>query len=367
MARATRFEVPHTFILQQAAWLYERHLSHVRAQMKKVQSPATVAGTTSSNTTIGGVPMKRLGSGGSRGPSALSIRSNVDSLKNDHSMPGTPKAANAPALSRSPSTATVTQSKVQGQVPPTSPRPAHRSFRSAFPPSRKASPAVPTQIPASAPQPDSPASHSAAEMSSSSSSSDEEPNNLIRRSQIFKRPPRFTQRKTPLGPLEDASENDQDEDDSSNSDLPFANPDSTPFSALPPRANDPLSKPMSPAARTFDTRQAARSPPTDIRAHRQALGSISGIDSSASSASSVAPARHANIPSSSSPMSPRHRAELARLNHKRNTVSSPGSKGKGKETGSDGTPSMGSSFSDLDGESPPPFFVPLTSVCVRVT
>jgi hypothetical protein len=36
VSRAGEFNVPPTFLLQQAAWLYERHLDHVRAQMKKV-------------------------------------------------------------------------------------------------------------------------------------------------------------------------------------------------------------------------------------------------------------------------------------------------------------------------------------------
>ena len=35
-ARATDFEVTLPFILQQAAWLYERQLAQVRAQMRKV-------------------------------------------------------------------------------------------------------------------------------------------------------------------------------------------------------------------------------------------------------------------------------------------------------------------------------------------
>lgn len=72
-------------------------------------------------------------------------------------------------------------------------------------------------------------------------------------------------------------------------------------------------------------------------------------------------------------MSPRHRAELARLNpHKRGisftSVSSVGSaagpssqggpssgKGKESEKSDGGTPSMGSSFSDLDGKKSPRF------------
>ena len=65
---ATRFQVPSAFLLQQAAWIYERHLDHVRTQMKKVGN-ANAPGTASfgsAHTTIGGVPMQRGGSGGSR-------------------------------------------------------------------------------------------------------------------------------------------------------------------------------------------------------------------------------------------------------------------------------------------------------------
>ena len=55
-------------MLQQAAWLYERHLSHVRAQMKKVGSSNTTnSGSGSAHAAVGGVPMKRLGSGGAGG------------------------------------------------------------------------------------------------------------------------------------------------------------------------------------------------------------------------------------------------------------------------------------------------------------
>jgi hypothetical protein len=69
------FHVPPTFLLQQAAWLYERHLDHVRAQMKKVggsTAPATFS-LENTHTTVGGVSMKRLGSGGSGGSSMVSL------------------------------------------------------------------------------------------------------------------------------------------------------------------------------------------------------------------------------------------------------------------------------------------------------
>ena len=69
--RADKFQVPPTFLLQQAAWLYERHLDHVRNQMKKVSisnanpSPSPTGGSTLA--AVGGVAMRRGGSSGSGG------------------------------------------------------------------------------------------------------------------------------------------------------------------------------------------------------------------------------------------------------------------------------------------------------------
>jgi hypothetical protein len=68
--RATKFQVPPTFLLQQAAWLYERHLDHVRNQMKKVSGsnvPTISTSTGSPLATTGGIPMRRTGSAGSGG------------------------------------------------------------------------------------------------------------------------------------------------------------------------------------------------------------------------------------------------------------------------------------------------------------
>jgi hypothetical protein len=74
MGRATKFQVSPTFLLQQAAWLYERHLDHVRNQMKKVTgSDAAAAFSTtggSTRTPTGGVAMLRTGSNESGGRSS---------------------------------------------------------------------------------------------------------------------------------------------------------------------------------------------------------------------------------------------------------------------------------------------------------
>jgi hypothetical protein len=47
--RAIDFAVPPAFLLQQAAWLYERHLDHVRAQMKKVGGQTAPASSSIDN------------------------------------------------------------------------------------------------------------------------------------------------------------------------------------------------------------------------------------------------------------------------------------------------------------------------------
>jgi hypothetical protein len=66
--RASKFQVPPAFLLQQAAWLYERHFEHVRNQMKKVSgsnvNAAAASGGSSALTAVGGVAMQRAGSGG---------------------------------------------------------------------------------------------------------------------------------------------------------------------------------------------------------------------------------------------------------------------------------------------------------------
>lgn len=92
---AEQFEVTQAFLLQQAAWLYERQLSQVRAQMRKVgnrqsatpsPAPSSVAGST-----VGGQPMKRGGSGGSVVPKRLSIQArDSPPIMSEGSTPSTP-------------------------------------------------------------------------------------------------------------------------------------------------------------------------------------------------------------------------------------------------------------------------------------
>jgi len=322
---ANDFEVPLSFILQQAAWLYQRHMDSVREQMRKVGASNTPTPTPGSQPlTAGGVAMKRLGSGGaSRAPSQLSIRSRDSPVpRTGDSGTGTPRPG-VPGISRTSSNNTVTQSRAF--LPPSSPRQPHQS---SF---RTANIAVPrkldiTNIP-TAPEGDSKAS-SPAESSSSSSSEDENP---LHKSNLFRRPnPRFQpHRKSALGTYisEDVSGSDDEE---SPTFLPSSKP-TTGSSGRPDpgdtmrgvgkaQSRDPASYDSSPHNHPVDTdpsvsKGKGKAKPPNL--------------SEASSTHSAGPAggRFA------------HRADLARISPRKQS----------RHDGSDGTPSMGSSFSDLDG------------------
>ncbi|SLM38400.1 hypothetical protein LPUS_08603 [Lasallia pustulata] len=109
---ADELDVSLPFLLQQAAWLYERQLSHVRAQLRKVSRPTSVTasstpGSVSGSTTVG-QSMKRTGSGGSRVPSTLSLRArDTPNIRTEGSAPDSPVPSKAHAISRSSLTNTV--------------------------------------------------------------------------------------------------------------------------------------------------------------------------------------------------------------------------------------------------------------------
>ena len=431
---ANEFRVDLNFILQQAAWLYQRHMDNVREQMKKVG--ASTAGGSGSHSpvlghqsTVGGIPMKRLGSGGSnRTPSSLSIRPR-DSIApigrgSEFSMPGTPKTNGmcrwqavvstmltnvaAPALSRTPSTTTVTQSKF---APPSSPRQTiQRSLRTSNSvASRKSGPATDTKSPDLRSPTTETARSSPAESDSSSSSSDSD-EVPTRRSRIFAHRPqaRFqSHKKSGLNHVlgDDDGEDSEDEDSPT-----FAMVSSKPqtsdngassrrsasdsrrerafsggkASARDTAAHIPAAVPEDEHSTTSSMAGPERSNPAQPeQTHEKSKGKgkVTALSSSASSAASSAaaagpqqsplprrPPSSTGYPSSlQSPASPppHHRTELARLQspgrrrsspRRRATANSgkPGDAGAGATTAgttSDGTPSMGSSFSDLDDTS----------------
>lgn len=69
-AMSERFEVPLAFLLQQAAWLYERHFEGMRAQMKRLGAGTSAAPSPKpeaqqgENSMSGSVAMRKKGSNG---------------------------------------------------------------------------------------------------------------------------------------------------------------------------------------------------------------------------------------------------------------------------------------------------------------
>ncbi|KAI8937554.1 hypothetical protein NX059_005270 [Plenodomus lindquistii] len=339
--RATKFQVPPTFLLQQAAWLYERHLDHVRSQMKKVSisnmnsSPSPTGGSTL--TAVGGVAMRRGGSAGSgtgRTASAL---------------PGRPKdcpvlrggeTTAAPTLSRTPSTTTITQSRAQVTVPARtqSTRSAHRpnltGRKSDDQPRANVAATPPSYVDDRAESPDIPDS------SSSSSSSLSDTDHPAHRSQLFKRPPRFKQqRPRDLGTFEEGDGPLETENSGSQGSpiLPFAS--AAKWAPIGNKyAQDTMFRTSSkPEQKVLHTDRGVRVPPLRQKSIDQQSQATTETASSMTSSGGLQSAAR-------SPLSPpdNHRAELARLG-------SPKSRGpRSRKEGSEGTPSMGSSFSDID-------------------
>jgi hypothetical protein len=233
----------------------------------------------------------------------------------------------APPMSRTSSASTAIQSR---NLPPTSPRPAKASLQR-----RSLSPAHKTQITqrpravTSSSKPGPPTSPGPADSDSEDSSSDYDP---PAQSRILRRPPRYSPYKPGLP--EDAEEEDEDDPF-----LPFSNTNTQ----QPSKHHDPS------ATLREDPGQTTRHslPKRTNEAMQQSQNSDSSASSSipGSTNSPVNTARHHQSSQGQrpGPFSPRRMAELAGR--------SPGSKGKGRD-GSDGAPSMGSSFSDLDGKFP---------------
>ncbi|KAH8802669.1 hypothetical protein F5884DRAFT_802672 [Xylogone sp. PMI_703] len=321
---ATRFDVSLEFLLQQAAWLYERQLVQVRAQMRKVgvskgsTAASPIPGSTSE--TAGGEAMRRTGSGGG-GPrlqSALSSRKDSPIPRNDGSTPHPPSRAGAPPFSRaSSSNTTVQQSRHTTQ---TSPRPAHANLhKRSLSPLAKGRPSTITETqqhsfdaePSSFP-----------DSSPSDADSDAEP---PLQSRILRRPgARYTANKM-------ATSEDADDDEEGPAFMPFV------AATTDTNRHHDLSATLRGDPRNIHRRTSSYRNSVDVAQQSQTS------DSSASSIAVVARRpgvhEHNHRPG---PLSPRRTAELARQ--------SPGFNVKSRE-GSEGTPSMGSSFSDLDDAS----------------
>ncbi|PHH91676.1 hypothetical protein CDD83_10761 [Cordyceps sp. RAO-2017] len=315
---ADRFDVPVDFLLQQVAYLTERHASQVRAQVRK----ATAAARGSA------APSPVPGAEHPRATSALSVRRDSPMTRHDSGSTVTSPLAGSgrPATSRNTSANTAVQRDASGSSGrlPVATRAIDTSGRrrlSSLPisPAARSPETTPGAEQARA------ASPGPAESNSTTSSDDE--GSSPAQSRIIRRPPRFQQQE----PTQ--SYPGGDDDDGEESEPAFRLYQATADQAS---AQD-LASTLRGDGRVVQER-GYKSPTKDV-----ALQSLTS-DSSASSAAILHRPSKSRDQKAVGPLSPRRTAELAGR--------SPGGKGRAlSREGSEGTPSMGSSFSDLDDAS----------------
>jgi hypothetical protein len=188
--------------------------------------------------------------------------------------------------------------------------------------------------------------------SSSSSSSLSDTDHPAHRSQLFKRPPRFKQQRARDLSIFEEGDGGQDVEDSGSHgvpSLPFASAARRPTN--PKFAQDTLfrtsSKPEQKVSQFDRPRNALPTRQKSVDVQSQTT------TEAASSMTTSASESDAPVPSSAakSPMSPvsDHRAALGRLGSPRQKSL------RSRKEGSEGTPSMGSSFSDIDGKRRVPY------------
>ena len=378
--RSNKFQVSLSFLLQQAAWLYERHFAQMRAQMKKLgttNNPPQPLGIGSqeasdaSNLTTANDSRQRPVSRSS-GPLTFSSHA-TDPSSSQHAPLRTTSArrtlphrdynqahadtATASALSRNPSTTTVTQSKL---ATPSSPHqtPTRRSFRTSFGSQHRRPRPSMSDLggdSSSSPPPGSPLSSHDTSSDDDDDDNHHKPSRSVARSQAFRRPPDLRT----ISSGDDGEDEQDDEYASSGGFLPFApevvsdEPDVTTRalssgSSLSAQQAGPSMRTNTVQAgrKEYDQRQQSQD---TARSDRTGTGTETKTRPRAALPRETKQYPTSSKPSSSSSpadvLSPRRRAELARL--------SP----RARREGSDGTPSMGSSFSDLDGECQSPFIV----------
>lgn len=314
---AQRFDVPVNFLLQQVAYLTERHASQVRAQVRK----ATAAARGSA------APSPVPGPEHPRAASALSVRREEPMPRHDNgsAAPASLAGPGRPAASRNTSANTGTHRDASGSSGrlPMSGRATDMGGPRRLSSLPIASPAPKPPEPTPGGDQGRPTSPGPAE----STSSDDDGSSPAQ-SRIIRRPPRFQQQEASQSYHDYGDDDDNDDDEESE-------PAFQPYRAAPEHASaQDLVSTLKGDARSAAER-VQRGSGKDAQSHTS--------DSSASSAAILhrpSKAREQAIAGSLS--SPRRAAELAGRSPagKRRVLS---------REGSEGTPSMGSSFSDLDG------------------
>lgn len=301
------------------------------------------------------------------GSTSTAVRRGSPSYPIGNEEPGSPitdgPRAGLPPMSRTPSSATVTQSKLAGSRMQ---QPRSRGLRSSSGSTRKPRPASFAESIATARAEYYEDAVEQGGHSDSGSDSEDEPPSALARSQAFRRPPPTSRKVKPTladlaseGDDEELGDYDDDDESSNGGHLPFAAAVASkpvdPAATL--RKNSPKMPSVQPGPAT--SKATNRTPKTRSEWDRERdLPTLTNTTASSQSSASSAAAlpgpssnvsrRRASYDSSSSaaapkrhgpaahPLSPRHRAQVASL--------SPQSKASG-------SPSMGSSFSDLDDAS----------------
>lgn len=331
-----QLQVTQAFLLQQAAWLYERQLSQVRAQMRRMgtrsSNTASPAPTSNTASIVGAQPMRRTGSGSSRIPSRLSTQIPAG----DSSTPATPlKSKSSFAGTSQPGPSTKLETTPQRAL-------SHRSSRETDVASRTHSRrgSVQQQFTKSPKQ----------EIVHEVSSSDED---MTQSRMLHRRPNpaarRTTGRRSQHTRRPSAPQLDEEDEDDSPAFLPF----STSHETAKPEASV---KQDTRGAHSLASRPALNRRTTSEKITSEA-GHVEALTSSNSSAAEVS----SNIPRSRqvenrqsgrghlpNPLSPREQAALAAAAGLSPRLRKTGEKGG---HASDTSPSMGSSFSDLDDAS----------------
>ncbi|KAI0534057.1 hypothetical protein GGR58DRAFT_484213 [Xylaria digitata] len=323
---AAKFQVTVDFLLQQVAWLTESHASQVRAQMRKAAAAAKVSPAPSpqpqtSEGTFSADPLRYASATAQpRAPSSTSIRRDSPLPRNEHNTPSSSmRSTPRPPTTRTSSTNTAlfTTRNLGGATKGTGKSSADAQRRLTSLP-------ITTNINDQDDQDDqeidlqSTGSIESSDVASSSSESSPA------QSRIIRRPPRFQGNEGPSFPDDD----DDDDDDAEPAFLPYR---------LQPGGSSSGQHDLGATLRgNFrDTGKRSVKGPDRGRIHHS--------QTSDSSTSSAPMSRGANDQRPSGPLSPRRTIEL--------TGRSLGGKTKGHSRDSDGTPSMGSSYSDLDDAS----------------
>ncbi|KAJ5210841.1 hypothetical protein N7491_010652 [Penicillium cf. griseofulvum] len=322
-ALAENFDVTLQFLLQQAAWLYDRQLSQVRAQMRKVgttqsNAPSPAPGSVSGSTALGGQPQREAPVPGFRAPSRqVSQQKDIPLRASDNRRTSftSTTATNQTRGSRDPiRTGTPTIDDKE---------PRWDSFgRRPLAVKREQSPI------ASLPRSPTLEEESLSSSSSEESGSDDE--DTTRHAPRFKRFGKFSTHRSSF-------RDDEDDEEDTPAFLPLSREHGHTHRERPVQE-------LSATLRLDAERAAAQRRRPEQRAGPRAPVATESSTSSMSSGGRSSVPNGPGRTGEGSILSPLRTA--GRQNSRKSTAS-------GRET-SDGTPSMGSSFSDLDGLCPKP-------------